>query len=52
MWTCGTHGRKSEDGKSLGINVHEVMDFTDIEYFKIIIKLSVKKLKHINLQLV
>jgi hypothetical protein len=51
MWTCGTHGRKAEDEKSLEINVHEVMIFTDMEYFKIIIKISVKRLKLINLQL-
>jgi hypothetical protein len=51
MWTCGTHGGKSEDEKSLAINVHEVMDFTYMEYVKIIIKISVKRLKQINLQL-
>jgi hypothetical protein len=51
MWTCGTHGRESEDEKTLAINVHEVMDFTDMEYVKLSIKISVKRLKHINLQL-
>jgi hypothetical protein len=26
MWTCGMHGRKSEEHRSLGINVHELQE--------------------------
>jgi predicted nucleic acid-binding protein len=51
MWTCGTHGGESEDEKSLAINVHEAMDFKDMEYVTLSIKISVKRLKHTNLQL-